>query len=203
MIKKFVGEILDFTARYVNEIAGLTTSQKIFLSTGVVAMAVVVTASNILVEIPVNDWFTWGALSYPVAFLVTDITNRTLGIRLARDVVFVGFIAAVVMSLLFASQRIALASGTAFLIAQFLDIMIFDKLRRQSWWKAPVASSIIASFVDTVIFFVLAFVGTGAPWHTWALGDYAAKLIMVAVLILPFRGLIRITDPLTLAPAGR
>ncbi|MAZ02088.1 MAG: hypothetical protein CMN56_03015 [Sneathiella sp.] len=181
----------------------LNTGQRIFLLTGILSMTAVVTASNILVEYPVNDWFTWGALSYPVAFLVTDITNRTLGVRLAREVVFIGFIAAVVMSILVANPRIAIASGTAFLIAQLLDVVIFDRLRRQTWWKAPVASSIIASFVDTVIFFVLAFAGTGLPWHTWAIGDYGAKLIMVAVLILPFRGLIRITDPLTLAPVSR
>lgn len=192
MIKKYVGQVM-----------ALTHSQKILLLLGVVAMAVVVTASNILVEIPVNDWFTWGALSYPIAFLVTDIINRTLGVHLARQVVFVGFAAAVIMSLIFADPRIALASGAAFLTAQLFDIIIFDKLRRQSWWKAPVASSVIASFVDTVLFFVLAFVGTGLPWHTWALGDYGAKLIMVAVLILPFRGLIKITDPLTLAPVAR
>ncbi|MCF8467368.1 MAG: queuosine precursor transporter [Sneathiella sp.] len=189
--------------KYVDELAGLGLGQKIFLLAGVAAMAIVVTGSNVLVEFPLNDWFTWGAISYPVAFLVTDITNRTLGVRLARQVVFVGFIAAVVMSILFANPRIAIASGTAFLIAQMLDVAIFDKLRRQSWWKAPVTSSFIASFVDTVIFFVFAFVGTGLPWHTWALGDFAAKIIMVAVLIMPFRGLIKITDPLTLAPALR
>ncbi|WP_373086844.1 queuosine precursor transporter [Sneathiella sp.] len=185
------------------EIGCLGHKQKIFLLLGIIAMGVVVTASNILVEMPLNDWFTWGAISYPVAFLVTDITNRTLGVRLARYVVFVGFIFAVVLSLLLANERIALASGTAFLTAQFLDIMIFDKLRRQSWWKAPVVSSVIASFVDTGIFFFLAFVGTGLPWHTWAVGDYAAKLIMVVVLIIPFRGLLRVTDPLTLAPVAR
>lgn len=189
--------------KYTAEMARLNSGQRIFLLTGILAMAAVVTASNILVEYPVNDWLTWGALSYPIAFLVTDITNRTLGVRLAREVVFVGFIVAVIMSILIADPRIAVASGTAFLIAQLLDVTIFDRLRRQSWWKAPVASSIIASFVDTVIFFVLAFAGTGLPWHTWAIGDYGAKLIMVAVLILPFRGLIRITDPLTLAPASR
>ncbi|MEH6527277.1 MAG: queuosine precursor transporter [Sneathiella sp.] len=189
--------------KYVDEFNALNAKQKIFLLIGVVAMAIVVTASNILVEMPLNDWFTWGAISYPLAFLVTDITNRTLGVRFAREVVSVGFIVAVLMSLLIADARIAVASGSAFLVAQLLDITIFDKLRRQSWWKAPIASSVIASFVDTLIFFSLAFAGTGLPWHTWAMGDYAAKLIMVAVLILPFRGLIQITDPLTLAPASR
>ena len=184
-------------------IHALGRAQKLFLLIAVGAMAVVVTASNILVEMPINDWLTWGALSYPVAFLVTDITNRTLGVRIARHVVVVGFVAAVVMSLLIANPRIALASGSAFLFAQLLDVTIFDRLRRLSWWKAPVISSVVASLVDTIIFFSLAFAGTGLPWHTWAMGDYATKLVMVIVLILPFRGLIRITDPLTLAPLTR
>ncbi|WP_334128325.1 queuosine precursor transporter [Sneathiella sp.] len=184
-------------------ITALGRAQKLFLLIAISAMAVVVTASNILVEMPINDWLTWGALSYPVAFLVTDITNRTLGVRIARHVVVVGFVAAVVISLLIANPRIALASGSAFLFAQLLDVTIFDRLRRLSWWKAPVISSVVASLVDTIIFFSLAFAGTGLPWHTWALGDYATKLVMVVVLILPFRGLIRITDPLTLAPLTR
>lgn len=187
----------------IDLIKTLTRAQKLFLGVAVGAMALVVTASNILVEMPINDWLTWGALSYPVAFLVTDITNRTLGVRLARHVVVVGFIAAVIMSLLLANPRIALASGSAFLIAQLLDVAIFDRLRRLTWWKAPVISSVAASLVDTAIFFSLAFAGTGLPWHTWAIGDYATKLVMVVVLILPFRGLIRITDPLTLAPLAR
>lgn len=184
-------------------ITALGRAQKLFLLIAISAMTVVVTASNILVEMPINDWLTWGALSYPVAFLVTDITNRTLGVRIARHVVVVGFVAAVVISLLIANPRIALASGSAFLFAQLLDVTIFDRLRRLSWWKAPVISSVVASLVDTIIFFSLAFAGTGLPWHTWALGDYATKLVMVVVLILPFRGLIRITDPLTLAPLTR
>lgn len=180
-----------------------TLGQWFFLFIGVVAMAIVVTASNVLVEIPINDWLTWGALSYPFAFLVTDLTNRALGPNKARLVVFVGFVAAVAMSLLLADTRIALASGSAFLLAQLLDIFIFDRLRRGSWWKAPIFSSVIASMVDTLIFFSLAFVGTGLPWQTWALGDYGVKLAMVAVLIIPFRGLLKFTDPLTLASTAR
>lgn len=176
-----------------------TFSQRIFLAVGIVSMAIVVTASNILVEIPINDWLTWGALSYPFAFLVTDLTNRALGSSKARLVVVVGFVAAVGMSLLLADARIALASGSAFLLAQLLDIFIFDRLRRASWWKAPLFSSVIASMVDTVLFFSLAFAGTGLPWETWALGDYGVKLAMVVLLIIPFRGLLKFTDPLTLA----
>lgn len=180
-----------------------TPLQRIFLVCGIIAMAIVVTASNILVEIPINDWLTWGALSYPFAFLVTDLTNRALGPSKARMVVCIGFIAAVIMSLLVADARIALASGSAFLIAHLLDIFLFDKLRQASWWKAPLFSSVIASFLDTVIFFSLAFAGTGLPWETWALGDYGIKLAMVVVLLVPFRGMLRYTDPLTLASTSR
>ena len=198
-----------------------TTGQRIFLLIGVCVMALVVTASNILVEIPVanimvqmpamnrpveiplSEWMTWGALSYPFSFLVTDLTNRALGPSKARVVVMVGFVAAVGMSLVFADTRIALASGTAFLLAQLMDVFLFDKLRKTSWWKAPVFSSFVASSLDTVIFFSLAFVGTGLPWMGWAIGDYWIKLAMIAVLIIPFRGLLKFTDPLTLASTTR
>ncbi len=183
--------------------AKTTTAQRLFLLTGIIAMAVVVTVSNIVVEIPINDWLTWGALTYPFAFLVTDLTNRALGPSKARLVVVVGFLAALVMSLLLAEPRIALASVTAFLLAQLLDVALFDKLRRGAWWKAPIISSVVASFVDTLIFFSLAFAGTGLPWETWALGDYGVKLAMVAILIIPFRGLLKFTDPLTLASTAR
>jgi len=181
----------------------MTSLQRVFLVGGIIAMAIVVTASNILVEMPINDWLTWGALSYPFAFLVTDLINRALGPSKARVVVYVGFVAAVAMSLLLADARIALASGTAFLLAQLLDIFMFDKLRQASWWKAPIFSSVAASSLDTLIFFSLAFAGTGLPWETWALGDYGVKLAMVAILIIPFRGLLKYTDPLTLASTAR
>jgi hypothetical protein len=163
------------------------TTERGALVAGIVAMGVVVYVSNVLVEIPINDWLTWGALSYPIAFLVTDLTNRVLGVSAARRVVAAGFVVGVVLSLVFADPRIALASGTAFLVAQLLDIQIFDKMRRQDWWKAPLASSLLASAVDTALFFSLAFAGTQLPWVTWALGDYAAKLAMAAVLLVPFR----------------
>ena len=169
----------------------------------IAAMAGIIGLSNVAVQYPINDWLTWGALTYPFAFLVTDLTNRALGPSKARIVVTVGFVAAVAMSLLLADSRIALASGTAFLLAQLLDVALFDKLRRGAWWKAPIISSVVASFVDTLIFFSLAFAGTGLPWETWALGDYGVKLAMVAVLIIPFRGLLKFTDPLTLASTAR
>lgn len=162
---------------------------------GVVAMTVIVTGSNIAVQFPINDWLTWGALTYPIAFLVTDLTNRALGTTAARRVVYVGFLVAVLLSMVVATPRIALASGTAFLLAQLLDVAIFDRLRRAAWWQAPFASSILASALDTVLFFGLAFAATGLPWVTWALGDYGAKLAMAVVLLVPFRALMTVIGP--------
>lgn len=166
------------------------STERMALAAGVAAMGLVVYVSNVLVEIPINDWLTWGAFSYPIAFLVTDLTNRILGPAAARRVVGVGFVFGVVLSLVFADIRIAIASGTAFLVAQLLDVWIFDRLRRRSWWKAPLLSSLIASAIDTALFFSLAFAFTGLPWMTWALGDYAAKLAMAALLLLPFRAFV-------------
>jgi len=142
------------------------------LLAGIVAMIVIVTASNFAVQFPINDWLTWGAFTYPVSFLVTDLTNRALGPQAARRVVYAGFAVAVVLSAWIAGPRIAMASGLAFLLAQLLDIAIFDRLRRAPWWQAPFVSSILASALDTAAFFALAFAATGLPWVTWALGDY-------------------------------
>lgn len=161
----------------------------------VLAMAVVVVASNILVGYPINDWLTWGALTYPVAFLVTDVTNRRFGPRAARRVVYVGFALAVVLSVVLASPRIALASGSAFLVAQTLDIQVFDRLRDQVWWLPPLVSSLLGSALDTALFFTLAFYGTGLPWIGWGIGDFGVK-VTVALLLLPaFRVLVRGRDP--------
>jgi uncharacterized PurR-regulated membrane protein YhhQ (DUF165 family) len=166
---------------------------------GVLAMAVTVVASNILVEYPLPgvlaDWLTYGAFTYPVAFLVTDLTNRARGAAAARVVVLAGFALAVVLSLIFADTRIAIASGSAFLIAQMLDVTVFDKLRRASWWKAPLISSGIGSAVDTALFFSIAFAGTGLPWDTWAMGDFAAKVIMALTCLAPFRLLMTVITP--------
>lgn len=191
-----------------NHQAGKSGSVKI-LSAAVLAMAVVVTASNILVQYPINDLLTWGAFSYPVAFLITDLTNRALGPVRARKVVYVGFAIAVLLSLYFADPRIAVASGSAFLVAQLLDIAIFDRLRRKTWWLAPVASSTVASALDTFIFFWLAFAATGipftlfgisfgetgVPWQTLALGDYLVKIGVALVMLIPFRLLLSVTKP--------
>ena len=154
---------------------------------GILAMSLVVLVSNIAVGYPINEWLTLGALTYPIAFLVTDLTNRLFGAAPARKVVYAGFAAGVAISFILADPRVAIASGLAFLVAQLLDIAIFDRMRRQIWWKAPLVSSLISSAVDTVLFFIIAFYATGLPWITWAIGDYGAKLLMAAALLVPFR----------------
>ncbi len=150
-------------------------------------MAVIILVSNILVSIPINDWLTWGAITFPFAFLVTDLTNRFYGASSARVVVLLGFAIGIVASLVFASPRIALASGTAFFVAQMMDVSIFDKLRSSHWWKAPVISSALSSIVDTALFFSLAFAATGLPWLQWAAGDLAAKWFVALVALIPYR----------------
>ncbi len=178
---------------------------------GVAAMAMVVAASNYLVQFPVNDWVTWGAFTYPVAFLVTDLTNRAYGPARARQVVYVGFALAVILSIVLATPQIALASGTAFLVAQLLDVKLFERLQhRGSWWTAPLVSSYVASAVDTALFFSIAFIGTGMPmvamgaagfevlvplWVTLGLGDYAVKLLLALSMLIPFRVLMQLTRP--------
>ena len=159
----------------------------------VAAMVAVVVAANIAVRFPINDWLTWGAFTYPLSFLVTDLSNRAFGPARARQVVLVGFVLGVALSLLVpAGTRIAVASGSAFLAAQLLDVLIFDRMRRLAWWQAPLASSLVASALDTALFFSLAFAGTGLPWVTWGVGDYAVKLAMAATLLLPYRAVIRL-----------
>ena len=165
----------------------MTLSPGRTLALPIAAMVVVVAGSNVAVQYPINDWLTWGAFTYPVAFLVTDLTNRRLGPAKAREVAYVGFALAVLLSIVLATPRIALASGSAFVTAQLLDIAVFNRLRRLPWWQAPLASSGIASVWDTAVFFSLAFAGTGLPWVTWALGDLGAKAAMALLLLLPFR----------------
>lgn len=157
------------------------------IAAGIAAMVAVVALSNYAVQFPINDWLTWGALTYPVAFLVTDLTNRTLGPRAARTVICGGFALAVVLSAWLATPRIAIASGSAFLVAQLLDVAVFNRLRAGAWWRAPLASSTVGSVVDTALFFSIAFAGTGLPWVTWALGDFGVKMAMAGIMLLPFR----------------
>jgi uncharacterized PurR-regulated membrane protein YhhQ (DUF165 family) len=161
----------------------------------VAAMVVVVTASNVLVQFVINDWLTWAAFTYPLSFLVTDLTNRRLGPGVARRVVYAGFGVGVVLSAFLATPRIAVASATAFLVAQLLDIFVFDRLRDRVWWAPPLVSSLLGSIIDTLLFFTLAFAGTGVPWVTLALGDFVIKVLMAIVLLIPFRGLLKWTAP--------
>lgn len=155
-----------------------------------VAMGAVVLASNILVQYPINDWLTWGALTYPVAFLVSELVNRGHGPHTARRVAWVGFAVAVAASLVLAPARIAAASGTAFLLSQWLDIGVFHRLRHGVWWRAPLVATLLAALLDTAVFWSMAFAGSGGPWVTWALGDLAVKLVLGVALLLPFRLLI-------------
>lgn len=153
----------------------------------ILAMVLVVASANYLVQFPVNDWLTWGALTYPVSYFVTDLTNRRFGPAGARRVVYVGFALAVFASIWLASPRIAIASGAAFLVSQLMDVAIFNRLRRRPWWQPPLVSSVIGSAVDTALFFALAFAGTTMPWVTLAIGDYGVKVGIALLLLVPWR----------------
>ena len=157
------------------------------LALPVAAMTFIVALSNYWVQFPINDWLTWGALTFPVAFLVTDLTNRAFGPGKTRRVVYAGFAIAVVLSYLLVDARIALASGTAFLVGQLCDVFVFDRLRDRTWWQAPLGSSAIASTIDTALFFSLAFAGTAVPWVTLAVGDLFVKFAVAACMLIPFR----------------
>jgi uncharacterized PurR-regulated membrane protein YhhQ (DUF165 family) len=203
--------------------------RSIGIAVAVASMAAVVVISNILVQYPfafslgtldLADLLTWGAFSYPLAFLVTDSTNRLFGPDAARGVVYWGFAVAVVLSALIATPRIAIASGTAFLAAQLLDIFIFNRLRDRAWWKAPSISSVISSALDTLVFFSLAFaplfvlLGPNDPfaveaaplvglypvdaprWVSWALGDFTVKLLMAAFALIPYRVIVGFFVPM-------
>jgi uncharacterized PurR-regulated membrane protein YhhQ (DUF165 family) len=156
----------------------------------IVAMAIVVLASNVLVQYAINDWLTWGAFTYPVAFLVSELTNRRFGPEQARRVAWWGFAVAVLASAMLAPVRIALASGVAFIASQLLDIRVFDRLRRGRWWLAPLLATVAAALLDSALFWSIAFAGEPLPWVTWALGDLGVKLAVGVLLLLPFRLLI-------------
>ncbi|MBD9374904.1 VUT family protein [Rhizobium sp. ARZ01] len=195
----------------------------------VLLMTLVVVASNILVQYPLpwtlfgvnlGDILTFGAFSYPVAFLVTDLTNRQFGPRVARKVVIAGFAVAILFSFAVASPRIAIASGSAFLLGQLLDISVFNTLRRQTWWRAPLVGSLIGSALDTLIFFSVAFApvfsvfGPNEPfaiesapilgiltaeaqrWISWALTDFGVKVLMGLVMLLPYGALMSTLKPM-------
>ena len=163
------------------------------------SMALIVALSNYLVQFPIKymdlqDLFTYGAFSYPVAFLITDLANRRYGKVIARKIVYIGFILGLVLTLYFStdfsnliSKRIAIASGTAFLIAQLLDVQVFDKLRKKVWFVAPLVSSLVGSVIDTFLFFSIAFYGTGINWVTLSFGDLFVKIFVALVMLIPFR----------------
>jgi len=159
------------------------------------AMSAIVLVSNLLVQFPINPWLTWGAFSYPVAYFVTDVCNRTSGPALARHVAWVGFSVGLILSALFAPVRIAFASGAAFIISQLLDVAVFNRLRRASWWKAPLFGSAAASVVDTSIFFGVAFAGSTIAWLPLAAGDLGVKLFMALALLPPYRVLVNRLAP--------
>ena len=156
-------------------------------------------SSNYLVQFPINYYglneiLTYGAFSYPIAFLVTDLANRVYGKIIARKIVYIGFIIGISSTLLFStnfsdliSLTIAIGSGTAFIVAQLLDVQIFDQLRRKKWFVAPLASSCIGSIVDTFLFFSISFYGTNMPWVTLSLGDLMVKILVSLLMLIPFR----------------
>ena len=162
-------------------------------------MGVVVLSSNYLVQFPINYYgleeiLTYGAFSYPIAFLITDLANRSYGKLVARKIVYVGFVVGITFTLLFSTNfadlisiRIAIGSGTAFIIAQLLDVQIFDKLRKKKWFVAPLTSSFIGSTVDTFLFFSISFYATGIPWITLSLGDLSVKIFVALIMLIPFR----------------
>jgi len=179
---------------------------KLFLTLSLL-MGVVVLCSNYLVQFPIQylgleEILTYGAFTYPMAFLITDLANRTYGKLAARKIVYVGFVIGISFTLIFStnfsdliSLRIAIGSGTAFIIAQLLDVQIFDQLRKKKWFVAPLTSSCIGSIVDTFLFFSISFYGTGVPWITLSFGDLAVKILVTLLMLIPFRLLLGSLKP--------
>ena len=172
------------------------------------SMGVVVLSSNYLVQFPVNYYglneiLTYGAFSYPVAFLITDLANRSFGKRVASKIVYLGFLLGIGFTVLFSTDfadfisiRIAIGSGVAFLTAQLLDVQIFDRLRKKEWFVAPLTSSMIGSTIDTFLFFLISFYGTGVPWVTLLLGDLVVKVMVALIMLIPFRLLLKTFKPI-------
>ena len=179
---------------------------KVFLTLSLL-MGLIVLISNFLVQFPVKYYgleeiLTYGAFSYPVAFLITDLANRSFGKLIARKIVYFGFTIGILFTLIFSTNfsdlisiRIAIGSGTAFIIAQLLDVQVFDKLRRKTWFVAPLFSSLIGSTVDTFLFFSISFYGTEVPWVTLSLGDLGVKIFIALVMLVPFRLLLGTLKP--------
>ena len=171
-------------------------------------MGVVVLSSNYLVQFPINYYglneiLTYGAFSYPIAFLITDLANRSYGKIVARKIVYFGFVLGIGFTVLFSTDfadfisiRIAIGSGVAFLTAQLLDVQIFDRLRKKEWFVAPLTSSMIGSTIDTFLFFSISFYGTGVPWVTLSLGDLIVKVMVALIMLIPFRLLLKTFKPI-------
>ena len=180
---------------------------KLFVTLSIL-MGLVVLSSNYLVQFPINYYglseiLTYGAFSYPVAFLITDLANRFYGKFVARKIVYIGFFIGIIFTLLFSTDfadlisiRIATGSGVAFITAQLLDIQIFDRLRKKEWFIAPLTSSFIGSTVDTFLFFLISFYGTGVPWITLSFGDLVVKLFVSLLMLIPFKILLKISKPI-------
>ena len=172
-------------------------------------MGVVVLSSNYLVQFPINYYglneiLTYGAFSYPIAFLITDLANRSYGKSIAKKIVYLGFFIGVGSTVIFSTNfnelisiRIAIGSGVAFIIAQLLDVQVFDQLRKKKWFIAPLTSSLIGSIVDTFLFFSISFYATGVPWLTLAFGDLLVKFIVTLLMLLPFRFLMKTFKPIS------
>jgi queuosine precursor transporter len=170
-------------------------------------MGAVVLISNYLVQFPIQHYdlekiLTYGAFSYPVALLITDLANRSYGKLVARKIVYIGFAIGISFTLLFSTNfadlisiRIAIGSGVAFLVAQLLDVQIFDNLRKKKWYMAPLTSSIVGSTVDTFLFFSISFYATGVPWITLSLGDLIVKVLVALIMLIPFRLLLKTFKP--------
>ena len=168
-----------------------------------VLMGVVVLSSNYLVQFPIKYYnleniLTYGAFSYPIAFLITDLANRSYGKLIARKIVYLGFVLGIVFTLFFStnfsdliSVRIAIGSGLAFIFSQLIDVQIFDKLRKKKWFIAPLASSLIGSTADTFLFFSISFYGSEMPWFTLCLGDLVVKILVALLMLIPFKLLMR------------
>ena len=179
---------------------------KVFLTLSFL-MGLVVLASNYLVQFPVNYYglseiLTYGAFTYPIAFLITDLANRSFGKEIAKKIVYFGFLIGISFTLFFSTNfsdlisiRIAIGSGTAFLISQRIDVYVFDKLRNRYWFIPPLASSINGSVIDTFLFFSIAFYATGIPWFTLAIGDLIVKLFVALLMLVPFRMLLKTFKP--------
>ena len=171
-------------------------------------MGLVVLASNYLVQFPfkyygLEEILTYGAFSYPIAFLITDLANRSYGKIVARKIVYIGFTIGISFTLLFSTNfgdlisiRIAVGSGTAFIVAQLLDVQIFDQLRKKKWFIAPLTSSLIGSTIDTFLFFSISFYATGVPWVTLSLGDLTVKILVALIMLIPFRLLLKRFKPI-------